>query len=100
MKKRGDVWIPITVQFASGAGSRKSQSVLLQRLQQMLDELKEQGHILNSKIDVVFPDDSDPDLAGIFIANIQGNSAAAAKLLAERTGIDHASVTPPRRTYN
>lgn len=99
MKKRAGVWIPITVQFTPKAGSAKSQNMLLQRLQQMLEELKEQGHILESKVDVVFPNERDPDLAGIFVANIQGDSDEAARLLAQRTGIHHAYVTPQKRAF-
>ncbi|MCC7053851.1 MAG: hypothetical protein IT355_11335 [Gemmatimonadaceae bacterium] len=100
MTKRRNAWIPITVRFASSIESRKSQMLLLERLQQMLDELKQQGHIQDSKIDIVFPDDADPGLARIFVANIQGNSEAAAKLLAQRTGIDYAAVSPARRSQH
>ena len=66
----------------------------------MLDELKQQGHIVDAKVDVVFPNDADPSLARIFVANIQGNSVAAAELLAQRTGIDYAAVSPARRTHH
>ena len=72
----------------------------MQRLQEMLDDLKQQGHIVESKVEVVFPNDSDPSLARIFVANVQGNSDAAAKLLAERTGVDYAAVAPVRRTLS
>lgn len=98
MGKRSTRWVPITVQFASDLGSSKTQLVLLQRLRSMLDDLKEQGFISDSKVDVVFPDDDDPDLARIFVANIQGNSDAAARALSESTGIDYAAVSPERKT--
>jgi hypothetical protein len=77
---------------------RASQAVWMGRLMSLCARLVAEGLLTRARAQAVFPDDPDPDMAGLFTVNVSGNAGAALAQFRRIDGVGWAQEAGKRRS--